>query len=118
MFSTAMRNRLAIDARRGGLGLAALVVLVSCTYLALPGVAEAISFLLPGLLLLAALVGRQYPGERTLLAIIHKARRRARSAVSATVGRSRPRALLPRGGDLLATSLAVRPPPLAATVPS
>ena len=75
------------------------------------GSASMLLHLLPALALAAPLILRRYPGERRLLALIagrSKPRRRASSRVTAT---ARPRALVPRGGLLIACSLAVRPPP-------
>jgi hypothetical protein len=78
----------------------------------LPGFLEALGYLLPAVLLLLALLGRCYPGEHTLLGLVRDGRPRRREARSPTsTARPRPRTLLPRGGRLLAFSLAVRPPP-------
>jgi hypothetical protein len=75
---------------------------------------HSLAYLLPALLLLLALVLRRYPGERRLLqAIVARASRRRRPRRASIPGRARPRVLLPRGGRLLACSLAVRPPPQA-----
>ncbi|HEY3828870.1 MAG TPA: hypothetical protein VGL57_06710 [Solirubrobacteraceae bacterium] len=70
-------------------------------------------FLLPALALALALLGRRYPGERSLLTL---RRRRApmrwphpRSSVSI---RAHVPLLAARGGLLIARSLAVRPPPV------
>jgi len=68
-------------------------------------------YLLPALALAGPLLLRRYPGERRLLALIagcSKPRRRPGARTSAS---TRPRALVPRGGLLIACSLAVRPPP-------
>ncbi|HWG08675.1 MAG TPA: hypothetical protein VN672_06670 [Solirubrobacteraceae bacterium] len=72
----------------------------------------ALGYLLPALALLAVLACRRYPGERALVAAIEE-RRRGSLMRSVRIGapRVRPRALLPRGGRLIASSLAVRPPP-------
>jgi hypothetical protein len=83
---------------------------------------HALGYLLPPLLLLAALLrARRYPGERSLLAAIER-RRGRRGQISTTeqtiVRRPRPRASLPRGGRLIASSLAVRPPPDRTAVPT
>jgi len=74
---------------------------------------QALAYLLPLLLLLAALSTRRYPGEQALL--------RAAGFLRADFKRSRssrgrpapPRALMPRGTRLVAWSLAERPPPPA-----
>ena len=76
------------------------------------GSASMLLHLLPALALAAPLILRRYPGERRLLALIagrSKPRLRASATATAT---ARPRALVPRGGLLIACSLAVRPPPL------
>jgi hypothetical protein len=78
----------------------------------LPGLLDALAYLLPPLLLLLALVARRYPGERALLALIAGRRRPVRGRTDApAAARIRPRATVPRGGALIASSLAVRPPP-------
>jgi hypothetical protein len=77
----------------------------------LPGLVDALAYLLPPLLLLLALVARRYPGERTLLALIAGRRPPRRRACTRAGARIRPRAMVPRGGALIASSLAVRPPP-------
>ncbi len=67
--------------------------------------------LAPAMLLLAALLGRRYPGERLLLAFTARARRgrrRCAARVAASHGRV---AEVPRGGLLMGFALAVRPPP-------
>jgi len=74
------------------------------------GMVDALAYLLPALLLLLAVAARRYPGERALLALLERRQRRRRDSDS-VVCVSRPRALLPRGGRLIASSLAVRPPP-------
>lgn len=72
----------------------------------------ALGYLLPALALLALLALRRYPGERALLAAIERRRpvRRPRPCGARSL-HPRPRARLPRGGGLIASSLAVRPPP-------
>jgi hypothetical protein len=68
--------------------------------------------LLPALVLALTLLARRYPGERLLTAA--RASRSARWPRARSSARTRPRlyATIPRGGLLLARSLAVRPPPL------
>jgi hypothetical protein len=109
-----MRNRLGLDRRALAFVLGAAALLAVCSGFVLPAFAEAMSYLLPALLLLAALAARRYPGEQALLAVMGRARRRHQRARAAARSPSRPRAMLPRGGALIATSLAVRPPPPAA----
>jgi hypothetical protein len=85
----------------------------------LPGLLDALAYLLPPLLLLLVLVARRYPGERALLALIAGAARGRRSTdVGSLVGKTRSRAMVPRGGRLIASSLAVRPPPAPRAAPS
>ncbi len=88
-----------------------LGALVACVA---PGVAQGLPFLLPPVLLLLALLLRRYPGERTLLRLrARRFDRPAHHARAATAPRHEPpRALVPRGGQLIASSLAVRPPPM------
>jgi len=76
------------------------------------GFGGAVAYLLPPLLLLAALAMRRYPGDRALLALMVRARRSPRQSRRASrLARSRRRVVLPRGGGLIAFSLAMRPPP-------
>jgi hypothetical protein len=74
----------------------------------------ALLYLLPPLLLIAALLLRRYPGERQLIALARARRKPRRRCIAPAWSQSRPSALLPRGGKLIASSLAVRPPPVAA----
>jgi hypothetical protein len=96
------------------LASAVVVILVGVTTHGTPaGLGGALLYLLPPLLLVLALATRRYPGERALLALMGRSerhRRRPRIA-GAAPPRPRPRATLPRGGRLIASSLAVRPPP-------
>jgi hypothetical protein len=93
------------------------VLLGLATYGVLPGASQAIAYLLPALLLLLALAARWYPGERALLRRIDARRGRGRRVCeAASRSRQRPRSLLPRGGRLIGSSLAVRPPPPAGVV--
>jgi hypothetical protein len=105
-----MADSSVITRRRLLAGVAAIVLLGLAVAGALPGLTAALVYLLPALLLLLALAARRYPGEQALLALMVRGRRR-RSHVDALLPRPYPRALLPRGGRLIATSLAVRPPP-------
>jgi hypothetical protein len=91
--------------------LAALAVV-----LVVPGLLTGVLFLSPAILLLASLTSGRYVGEngiRRLAAFVRRSHPRRARAPHSLLQR-RPRALLPRGGNLLATSLAVRPPPLPA----
>jgi hypothetical protein len=73
-------------------------------------------YLLPAALMVGVLLARRYPGERALLSLISPARRRPARSVVRGPGRRASHALLPRGGRLLAYSLAVRPPPRPSAV--
>jgi len=73
--------------------------------------------LAPALVLAVALLARRYPGERLIVRLAGSGarhRRRARvGALKPRTSRTYAAALVPRGGLLLARSLAVRPPPAA-----
>ena len=97
---------LAVLALAAGLALAALVHDAG---------AEAL-LAAPVLLLLVPLLAGRYVGEEQIARLAaaraprtYPARRSRRTSAS----RRAPRVLMPRGGRLLATSLAVRPPPAA-----
>jgi hypothetical protein len=75
---------------------------------------DGLLFVLPALLLGLVLLARRYPGERLLVAA-RAQRTRWPHAQSQPRARTRPAAAtIARGGQLLASSLAVRPPPRAA----
>lgn len=80
----------------GVLGLATLDASVLCT--------------LPALVLFVALAVRRYPGERVLL-LLGEARRKPTRRAPASTQLAHSEVAMPRGGLLLACSLAVRPPP-------
>jgi hypothetical protein len=102
----------AIARRRLSLGFGAIALLAVAVFWAPSGLTEAVAYLIPALLLLPALLARRYPGERALLAFIgERRRRRSRSGVRVAPPSPRPRAVVPRGGRLIAFALAVRPPP-------
>jgi hypothetical protein len=95
------------------LGATALLALGACAVA--PSLTAALAYLAPALLLLLVLAARRYPGERALLALMRERSAPARSRRPRSAPQlPSPRAYLPRGGDLLATSLAVRPPPALA----
>jgi hypothetical protein len=106
--------------RRRLLPIAAAVALLALAASgALPGLLDALAYLLPPLLLLVVLVARRYPGERALLALIAGDRHGRRSTcIGFLIAKRRPRAMVPRGGRLIACSLAVRPPPAPHATPS
>jgi hypothetical protein len=107
-----MTGRTPIPRRGVLLGAGAVLLLGIGASGVLPGLAEAVAYLSPALLLLLVLVARRYPGERALLALMER-RRETRRPADADERARLPglRAFLPRGGRLIATSLAVRPPP-------
>jgi hypothetical protein len=83
-----------------------------------PGLEVGVLFLAPAIVLLASLLTGRYVGEdrlRRLAAGFRPHRRRGLRAAAAPRP-ARPRALMPRGGCLVGTSLAVRPPPHLAAV--
>lgn len=70
--------------------------------------------LAPALVLVVALLARRYPGERLIVRLAGSpARAPRRVRARAVKPRTHVAALAPRGGLLLACSLAVRPPPVA-----
>ena len=92
------------------LGLAALVLALMC--LPLAGVHSDVLLAAPVLVLVLPLLAGRYVGEERLArlaAAFAPARRRPAAALRPAVARA-PR-VLPRGGRLIATALAVRPPP-------
>jgi hypothetical protein len=111
-----MRPHLAPAFRRP-LAPLALVLVIAAPLVAhaSPGALDGLVYLLPALLLGLTLAIRGYPGERALAALTGRRReRRTRGAKTSTpTTGAAPRALLPRGGRLIAASLAVRPPPRA-----
>jgi hypothetical protein len=71
-------------------------------------------FMAPALLFALALLTRRFPGERQLVALASRRRRRARRApLRVNMAARAPCALVPRGSALLAGALATRPPPAA-----
>jgi hypothetical protein len=99
-------------AKRSLLFAGALLVVGLGVSGALPGLADALAYLLPPLVLLVALLRRRYPGERALLGLIRARRAGRREPVTSPTARGPCRGMMPRGGRLIACSLAVRPPPL------
>jgi hypothetical protein len=86
--------------------------------LVVPGLETGILFLSPAIVVLALLRSGHYVGEEQLgrLSAAWQQRRPRRARVARSPLPRRPRALMPRGGGLVATSLAVRPPPSPAIV--
>jgi hypothetical protein len=76
------------------------------------GMWEGLLYLLPALVLVVALLVKRYPGERLLVALAaRRARPRRRARLLPAV--SRIELPVPRGGRLIAVSLAGRAPPPA-----
>jgi len=89
------------------------IAIAICGLVAAAGLHDGVLYLLPALLLAGTFALGRYPGERALLALAvrhrHHARRRRARAPSAP---ARPaHREVPRGGLLIASFLAVRPPP-------
>jgi hypothetical protein len=103
--------------RRVRIALLAVALVAFPAVLLLPGMETGVLLLSPAIFLLASLLAGHYLGEERLhrLAVACGCRP-PRRASSVRRPLPRPRALMPRGGRLVATSLAVRPPPLPATV--
>ena len=97
---------------RRPLAFAALTV-VWLLGLELLGVEAAVAYLAPALLILLPLLGGRYPGDDALVRLAVRRSRSARRPPSpaAPLRRRRAGALLPRGGRLVAASLAGRGPP-------
>jgi hypothetical protein len=94
-----------------GLALPLFAVLVAHF---VAGMGEGVTMLAPALALFVPLLAGRYVGEQT----IHRFRTarttpapRRRAALRLHLARRAPAALVPRGGLLLAASLATRPPP-------
>jgi hypothetical protein len=102
-------------ARRDHHLLLALIALALAVALVQAATGVEVLWASPALVLALPLVAGRYVGERGIARLAARlvvpARRAARS-LSARLPRA-PRALLPRGGSLLAASLAERGPPLA-----
>jgi hypothetical protein len=98
--------------RLGALG--ALGVLAAG--LLLVGSTTPLLFLAPWLVVLAPLLAGRYLGERSLHRLAGRLARpqTPRRRVATAIRHGRTAQLLPRGGRLLACSLAVRPPPVLA----
>ena len=102
-------------ARARRLHILLLVVAIAAFGLALylPGMETGVLFLSPAIVLLASLLTGRYVGEDRLarLAASRRPPRRRAQARTVPTAAARRRPLMPRGGRLVATSLAVRPPP-------
>ena len=98
--------------------LLAAALLGFAAALVLPGLETGVLFLAPAIVVLSLLLTGHYVGEQQLhrLAAAWRQRRPPRERSARAPLPRRPRALMPRGGRLVATSLAVRPPPLLPAV--
>jgi hypothetical protein len=100
-------------------GLACVALVAAAGLLDGGASATGVMYLVPLLALLVPLAAGRFPGERTLLRIGHG--RRVRRSAPRPVGEVRvhraPSRLLPRGGRLIASALAVRPPPANTAAP-
>ena len=105
-------------ARRIRIALLAAALVAFPVILVVPGMETGVLILSPAIVLLASLLSGHYVGEESLHRLTAAVRRRLprRERAVRTPLPRRPRALMPRGGRLVATSLAVRPPPLPALV--
>jgi hypothetical protein len=93
-------------------GLLALALLAALC--AVPGLGTGVLFLVPALALLVPLLYGRYVGEATVIGLARARRTHPRRPTGRRCAPHRPRpVLLPRGGRLIAWSLAVRPPPAA-----
>ncbi len=72
---------------------------------------HALLCLLPVLAVALPLLARRYPGERLLLAARRERRRRLPRALVAAASHAREHVVAVHGSELIARSLAVRPPP-------
>jgi hypothetical protein len=105
------------SSRRVRIALLAVALAAFPAALLVPGMETGVLILSPAIFLLASLLSGHYVGEQRLHRLAAAVRsRRPRRARAASRPLPRPRALMPRGGRLVATSLAVRPPPLLTTV--
>jgi hypothetical protein len=94
--------------------LTALAVVAGLGLCALSGLGGAdLLVLAPALVLMGTLLARRYPGERLLLAVAARRRRRPARARMARPSLSKRARCVPRGGLLMGFALAVRPPPLS-----
>jgi hypothetical protein len=101
-------------ARCSHIALLTAALVAFAVALLVPGLDVGVLFLSPAIVLLASLLTGHYVGEERLhrlAAGLRSRPRRAGARVPATAT-ARHRALMPRGGRLVATSLAVRPPPV------
>ena len=109
-------------ARARWLHIFLLVVSIAAFPVALyvPGMETGVLFLSPAIVLLASLLTGRYVGEDRLarLAAARRPPRRRDSLARnpALAGAANRRPPMPRGGRLVATSLAVRPPPVLLAV--
>jgi len=94
--------------------IACLLALLAAAAQSVVGLDTGLLFVAPALVMALPLLAGRYPGERRLATVRRPPPRRVLgfSAPKPLHGLGR---LLPRGGRLIAASLAVRPPPSAAS---
>jgi hypothetical protein len=108
---------MALSGRRSVVVWFALVVAAWTVFALLSGVETGLLYLAPALLLCAPLLFGRYVGEEQLAELAKRSPRcAARRASRLPVPRSHVR-LMQRGGRLVASSLAKRPPPPATAFP-
>jgi hypothetical protein len=105
-------------ARRTHILMLAVATAAFPVVLVLPGMETGVLFLSPAIVLLASLLTGRYVGEDRLarLAAARRPSRPRRPRAARLVLPRRREGLMPRGGRLVATSLAVRPPPAVPAV--
>lgn len=91
---------------------ACLLALAAAAAQSVVGLDTGLLFLAPALVMALPLLAGRYPGERRLGTVSRPRRRRAVRVMAPGALRGLGR-VLPRGGGLIAASLAVRPPPAA-----
>lgn len=95
----------------------AVAVAAFCAAVCVPGLQTGVLFLAPAIVLLASLAAGHYVGEERLARLVAVRRpARPRRARPVAVAALRCVRLMPRGGRLVGTCLAVRPPPAAPVV--
>jgi len=98
-------------------GVALAITACWLLVLALLGATDVLLFLAPALLIVCPLIAGRYPGEDLIAALAARGGGNRRRPPAALVPAVRPvAARLSRGADLIAFSLAKRPPP--ATLPT
>jgi hypothetical protein len=92
-------------------GLATAITVCWALALAISGSTDVFFYLAPALLIIAPLVAGRYPGEKLILELATRSRRRRHWTAPSRPAPKAPAIWLPRGNRLIAFSLAERPPP-------